>query len=59
MQKYDKYKKQNQKDQQTNKSNGKNFRKRLQDNLIDKNEYEPLCNFLNKYVDEKINESFL
>ena len=35
------------------------IRKSLQDNLIDKNECESLCNIFNKYVDETKNESFL
>ena len=36
-----------------------NYRKSLQDNLIDKTEYESLCNIFTKYVDENKNESFL
>ena len=43
--KYNKYKKQYQKDQQTIKSFENLDRKGLQDNLIDKNEYEYLCSF--------------
>ena len=35
------------------------YRKSLQDNVIDKNEYENLCNIFTKYVDETKNESFL
>ena len=35
------------------------YRKSLQDNVIDKNEYESLCNIFTKYVDENKNESFL
>ena len=58
MQKYNKYKKQCDKDQQTIKSFDKLYRKTLQDNIIDKNEYESLCDIFNKYIDEK-NESFL
>ena len=27
--------------------------------VIDENEFENLCNFFNKYLDETINESFL
>ena len=46
MQKYIKYKKQYQKDQQTINSFNKLHCKGLQDNLFDKNEYEPLCIFL-------------
>ena len=50
-QKNNKYKKQLDKDQQTIKSFEKLFRKPLQDSILDKDVYEPLCNFLNKYVD--------
>ena len=57
--KYNKYKKQYQRDQQSIKSFDKLYRKSLQDNVIDKNEYESLCNILTKYVDENKNESFL
>ena len=42
--KYNKYKKQYEKDQLTIKSFDKLYRKSLQDNVIDKNEYERLCN---------------
>ena len=57
--KYSKYKKQNEKDQQTIKSFDKLNRKSLQDNVIDKTEYESLCNIFTKYIDENKNESFL
>ena len=57
--KYNKYKKQSEKDQNTIKSFDKLYRKSLQDNVIDKNEYESLCNIFTKYVDENKNESFL
>ena len=57
--KYNKYKKQYERDQQTIRSFDKLYRKTLQDNVIDKNEYENLCNILTKYVDENENESFL
>ena len=57
--KYNKYKKQYEKDQLTIKSFGKLYRKSLQDNVIDKTEYESLCNIFTKYVDENKNESFL
>ena len=57
--KYNKYKKQYERDQNTIKSFDKLYRKSLQDNLIDKNEYENLCNIFTKYVDENKNESFL
>ena len=56
--KYNKYKKQYQKDQQTMKSFDKLYIKSLQDNVIDKNEYESLCNIFTKYVETK-NESSL
>ena len=57
--KYNKYKKQYERDQTTIKSFDKLYRKSLQDNVIDKNEYESLCNIFTKYVDENKNESFL
>ena len=57
--KYNKYKKQYEKDQLTIKSFDKLYRKSLQDNVIDKTEYESLCNIFTKYVDENKNESFL
>ena len=44
MQKYNKYKKLYEKDQQTIKSFDKLYRKSLQDNLIDRNEYQSLSN---------------
>ena len=59
MQKYNKYKKLYEKDQQTIKSFDKLYRKSLQDLLIDKSEYERLCNIFSKYADETKNESFL
>ena len=57
--KYNKYKKQYERDQQTNKSFDKIYRKSLQDNVIDKTEYNSLCNIFTKYVDENKIESFL
>ena len=57
--KYNKYKKLYERDQQTIKSFDKLYRKSLQDNVIDKTEYESLCNIFTKYVDENKNESFL
>ena len=57
--KYNKYKKQYERDQLTIKSFDKLYRKSLQDNIIDKNEYESLCNIFTKYIDENKNESFL
>ena len=50
--KYNKYKKQYERDQQTIKSFDKLYRKSLQDNVIDKTEYESFCNIFTKYVDE-------
>ena len=58
MQKYNKYKKQYEKHQQTIKSFDKLYRKSLQDNVIEKSEYESLCNKFTKYVDEIKTESF-
>ena len=57
--KYNKYKKQYERDQNTIKSFEKLYRKSLQDNVIDKNEYENLCNIFTKYVIENKNEAFL
>ena len=57
--KYNKYKKQYEKDQNTIKSFDKLYRKSLQDNIIDKTEYENLCNIFTKNIDENKNESFL
>ena len=57
--KYNKYKKQYERDQNTIKSFDKLYRKSLQDNVIDKTEYESLCKIFTKYVDDKKNESFL
>ena len=57
--KYNKYKKLYERDQQTIKSFDKLYRKSLQDNVIDKTEYESPCNIFTKYVDENKNESFL
>ena len=57
--KYNKYKKQYERDQQTIKCFDKLYRKWLQDNVIDKTEYESLCNIFTKYIDENKNESFL
>ena len=57
--KYNKYKKQYERDQNTIKSFDKLYRKSLQDNIIDKTEYENLCNIFTRFVDEYKNESFL
>ena len=57
--KYNKYKKLYERDRQTTKSFDKLYRKSLQDNIIDKTEYDCLFNIFTKYVDENKNESFL
>ena len=57
--KYNKYKKLYKRDQQTIKSFDKLYRKSLQDNVIDKTEYDSLCSIFTKYFDENKNESFL
>ena len=57
---FNKYKKQYEKYSQTILSIDNLYRKTSQDNIIDKSEYEPLCNFFTNYVDdENKNESFL
>ena len=57
--KHNNYKKLYEKDQLNLKSFNKLYRKSLQDNVIDKTEYESLCNHFTKYVDETKIESFL
>ena len=57
--KYNKYKKEYERDQQTIESFDKLYRKSLQDNVIDKYENESVCNVFTKYIDENKNESFL
>ena len=57
--KYNKHKKLYERDQNTIKSFDRLYRKSLQDNVIDKNEYEILCNIFTKYINENKNESFL
>ena len=57
--KYNKYKKQYERDQNTIKSFDKLYRKSLRNYKIDKNEYECLCSIFTKYLNENINESFL
>ena len=59
MNKYNKYKKQYERDQNTIKSFDKLYTKSLQDKIIDKTEYERLCNIFTRYVDENKYESFL
>ena len=57
--KYNKCKKLYERDQQTINTFDKFYRKYLQDIIIDKNEYESLCNCFTKYVDEIKKESSL
>ena len=57
--KYNKLKKLYERDQKTFKSFDKLYRKSLQDNVIDKTQYESLCNIFTGYVDENKNKSFL
>ena len=57
--KYNKYKKRYERDQNTIISFDKLYRKSLQDNVIDKTEYDNLCKIFTKYVDQNKNESFL
>ena len=52
MQKYSKYKKVDEKDQQTIKAFDKIYRKNLQDNISQKNAYECSCNIFTNYLDE-------
>ena len=56
--KNNKYKKQYERDQQNIKSFDKLYRKSLQDNIIDKTEFESLCKIFTKCVDENKNESY-
>ena len=58
MQKYDKYKKHYQKDQQAIESFDKLHRKKLHDNSIYENEYKSLCDVFNKNLDETRKEWF-
>ena len=58
IQKCIKYKKLYKKDQQTMISFNKLYRKCLQDNVIDENEYESLCNNFTIYLNETKKESF-
>ena len=57
--KYNKHKKQKEKDQTTINSFDNVYRKSLEDIVIDKTEYESLCNIFTKYVDGNKSESFL
>ena len=56
---YNKYKKQYERDQNTINTFDKLYRKSLQDNVIDRNEYDSLCNIFTRYVDGNKNEPFL
>ena len=58
MQKYNKCKEQNEKDQKTIKSFDKSHRNPLQHNINDKNEMESLCIVFTKHLGETKNESF-
>ena len=49
---YKKYQKLYQKDQKTKKSFDKLYRKNLEENLINGNDYKPLFNIFTKYLDE-------
>ena len=57
--KHNNYKKLHERNQNPIKSFDKLYRKSLQDNIIDKTEYESRCNIFTKYVDENKNDSFL
>ena len=57
--KYNKYKKHYEKDQQIIKPFDKLYRESLQDNVIDEIEYASLCHIFTKYIGEAKNESFL
>ena len=56
--KYNKYKKQLEKYEQTFMFFSKVYRKYLQDKTIDKTEYESLCNFFKNYIDKTKKEFF-
>ena len=58
LKKYSKQKKQNEKNQQTIEPLNELYRKTLQDNVSDKNEYESLFIFITEYRDETKNETF-
>ena len=59
MKEHNKNNKKNERDQQTKKFFDKMYRESLNDNLIDKTEYERICNIFTNYVDETKNETFL
>ena len=56
---YNKYKKLYERDQQTIKSFDRLHRNSLQEIVFDKNEYESPCNIFTVYLDETKNESLL
>ena len=56
--KYNKYNQRYERDQNTIKSFDNLYRKSLQDNVIDKTDYESLCNVFTRYVDENKSGSF-
>ena len=57
--KHNKYKNQYERDQQTDKSFNKLYRNSLQDDVIDENEFESLCNiFTNMLMKQKINRFY-
>ena len=57
--KHNKHEKQYERHQQTNKSFDKFYKKSSQDNVIDRSDYQSLCNVFTKYVDEFKKESLL
>ena len=59
IEKYNKYRKEHEKDQQIFKSIDKLYRKPLKDILFDKNEYGSLCNIFTTKLDKTKKESFL
>ena len=59
LQKYNKYKKRYEKDQQTIKPFDILYRNSLQNKIIDEKEYESLCKVITKYFEETKNEIFL
>ena len=56
MEKYNRYKKQYQKDEQTKRSFDRQYKRSLQDFPFDKSQNESLCNIFTRYLDEKKNE---
>ena len=57
--KYNEHKKQYEKDQRKIKSFDKLYKTSLHVNVIDNNEYESLCIFVNNHLDQTENQSFL